>query len=118
MKRQDNGTYRCNHHEIILHTPVRVFCRQIDYNEDWFAVDADPDTLRPEMLYIWLEKRPDPNDPSIIETTQHELAPVHTYSVWAADTFWRAVRELADANNHTDNSAQSDAEADANDSSE
>lgn len=105
MARQANSTYRCNFHQIILHTPVRVFCKDIDYaqHEDWFDEPTDPKTLRPNMLYIWLEKRTQVGGETQIDLSLRELISVQTYTTWAADTFWRTVRNMSrDQNDPTD----------------
>ena len=62
MVHQSNGEYRCNQYNMTLHSPVKVFCKQIspptpdsdDYRQ-WFEDTLDTNTLEPKTLYTWVD---------------------------------------------------------------
>jgi len=61
MVRQQNGEYRCRQHDMILHSPVRLFCKNLtppmdsdDYKQ-WFEASLELDQLEASVLYTWVD---------------------------------------------------------------
>ena len=103
MVRQKSGEYRCRQHEIILHTPVSMFCKnltQSDENDDeayqaWFDAALIAPELQANTLYTWVIRN---TSGTQNETASHAdavaIAPINTYINWSAGAFWRVLRKV------------------------
>src|SRR5688572_9889543 len=62
MVRLQSGEYRCRQHEMTLHTPVSIFCKNLtpiaENNDEiyqaWFASAIDTAELESNTLYTWV----------------------------------------------------------------
>lgn len=101
MVRQQNGEYRCRQHDMILHSPVRLFCKNLspsidgeDYRQ-WFEASLELDKLEGSTLYTWVDTITR-NHQSEAETfvDPEIIAPITTYIAWSAGTFWQILRKI------------------------
>lgn len=102
MVRLQNGEYRCRQHNVTLHSPVRLFCKQIepptpdddDYRL-WFEQTFDTNTLEPNVLYTWVETITRDQQGSLETQSDTEvIAPFTSYTTWSAGTFWQVIRTV------------------------
>ena len=102
MIRQKDGEYRCRHHDVTLHTPVQMFCKQIEplQPEDddyrlWFEQSMQVDSLENNVLYTWVSITTSNSESQRETHTHHDLvAPFAAYITWSAGTFWQIIRKL------------------------
>jgi len=101
MVRQQNGEYRCRQHDMTLHSPVRIFCKNLtppaedDDYQQWFEETIDKDQLEPNMLYTWVETTTRDKDGSTSKQVDGEvIAPLTSYIAWSAGTFWQVLRTI------------------------
>jgi hypothetical protein len=104
MLRQANGEYRCRQHNIILHSPVSLFCKQIspiegqdESQQEWFAETIDQNRMNPATLYTWIETHLREGKSSNAQFDSEELALITAYMNWAAGTFWQMLRAVRQA---------------------
>lgn len=104
LLRQSNGEYRCKQHNLILHSPVSLFCKQIslleNQNEDleaWFKEAIDPDALAFGTLYIWIETHLRDGKKGVALFDSEELGLISAYLPWSAGTFWQVLRAIRQA---------------------
>ncbi|MEO1286810.1 MAG: hypothetical protein AAFV93_03510 [Chloroflexota bacterium] len=102
MVRHKNGEYRCRQHDVILHTPVSIFCNLItppeekdaDY-EQWFTQAMNAEKLDHNTLYTWVET---PTRDKIgvkeVQIDAEVIATITSYLAWSAGTFWQVIRTL------------------------
>lgn len=105
MARQQDGEYRCRQHDVTLHSPVRVFCKNLtppsadddDYAQ-WFTTSVNTSELEPNMLYTWVETITRDNK-SRVEThiDSETVAPLTSYGTWSAGTFWEVIRNIRES---------------------
>jgi len=104
MVRQQNGEYRCRQHNMTLHSPVRIFCKQItppttdrDDYELWFESTINVDQLAPNTLYTWVEITTRDKRGRVETHIDNEVvAPLTSYITWSAGTFWQVLRGIRD----------------------
>jgi hypothetical protein len=101
MLRQANGEYRCRQHNILLHTPISIFCKQISLIEGqdeteqaWFDSYIEPQHLAGAMLYTWIETHLRDGKTSLAQFDSEELGLISTYISWSAGTFWQVLRAI------------------------
>jgi hypothetical protein len=102
MLRQPNGEYRCRQHNIILHTPVSVYCKHIRLleNQDeeaqlWFEQYIEASDLAADTLYTWIEthlREGGKNKQARFDSL--ELTQIAIYLNWSAGQFWQSLRLL------------------------
>lgn len=104
MERQRDGEYRCKQHDMTLHTPVRVFCRQIvpsaddDAYNQWFDAHINAEELQPNLLYLWVETvTRNANDTATTHIDNEVVAPITSYLTWSAGTFWQVLRRIRES---------------------
>lgn len=101
MVRQQNGEYRCRQHDIILHSPVRIFCKNLtppvdsdDYKQ-WFETSIQLDKLDASVLYTWVDTNvKDSQGKQEMLTDWEMITPLTTYISWSAGTFWQVLRKI------------------------
>jgi hypothetical protein len=101
LLRHDNGEYRCRQHNIILHSPISIFCKQISLLEGqneaeqaWFKESIDPKRLNAATLYTWIETHIREGKKSIAKFDNEELGLLTAYITWSAGTFWAVLRSI------------------------
>lgn len=101
MTRREDGTYLCQKHRLILHSPVRIFCKFIEPTDEdpeyqeWFESTFASQPLQPKVIYIWLETlMRDSRGQSYTRFDWGLLAPFSVYRKWSAETFWEVVRGM------------------------
>jgi|GEM_PF-6179709 len=102
MVRHSNGEYRCRQHNMVLHTPVSLFCKMItlaaekdaDYRS-WFSDAINTDSLDPNTLYTWVET-PTRNKvgEQEVQIDPEAIAALTTYITWSAGSFWQILRKM------------------------
>jgi hypothetical protein len=104
MLRQAGGEYRCRQHNIILHSPVSLFCKQIspietpdDAERRLFEENIDPTRMSATTLYTWIETHLREGKSSITQFDSEELGTITAYGSWAAGTFWQMIRAVRQA---------------------
>jgi len=100
MVRQQNGEYRCRQHDMILHSPVRLFCKNLapsietDDYQQWFD-KLELDKLDANTLYTWVDTIiRDAQGETEIHVDPEMIAPMTTYIAWSAGTFWQILRKI------------------------
>lgn len=101
MVRHKTGEYYCRQHNIRLHTPVSIFCKNIepavtqdaDYQQ-WFTTNLNTNLLEHNMLYTWVETLVIQHKKRKTLIDISTIAPVTTYSQWSAGTFWETLRTV------------------------
>lgn len=102
MVRQQNGEYRCRQHDMTLHSPIRVFCKNLtppisdddDYRQ-WFTASVNTNQLSPNVLYTWVETTTrDPQGKVETHIDIESIAPLTSYLTWSAGTFWQILRKV------------------------
>ena len=106
MVRQQSGEYRCRQHEMTLHTPVSIFCKNLtpnDANADetyqtWFDSAINTVELDSNTLYTWVTTitRSKQNEAEV-QVDSVAIAALNTYMNWSAGVFWQALREVRQA---------------------
>lgn len=105
MLRQQDGEYRCRQHDMTLHSPVRVYCKNLtpppidddDYVQ-WFSESVDTTALEANMLYTWVETLTRDNANKVEKRIDAEtVAPLTSYSTWSAGTFWDVIRNIRES---------------------
>lgn len=101
MLRQASGEYRCKQHNIILHTPVSLYCKQIglpdNQNEEtqaWFSEYIESHRLNANTLYVWVETHLREGKKSIAVFDGVQLATISAYLTWSAGVFWQVMRSV------------------------
>lgn len=102
MVRQQDGEYRCRQHDMTLHTPIRIFCRQLspraEDSEDlqaWFESTLDTNKLQPNSLYTWIETTVrDAQGTQEKHIDTEVIATLTSYASWSAGTFWEVLRRV------------------------
>src|SRR5689334_8372016 len=91
MQRQSSGEYRCRQHNIILHSPVSIYCKQISLIEGqeeaekaWFDETIDPNSMHNATLYTWIETHIREGKNSYAQFDSEELGTITAYGTWAA----------------------------------
>lgn len=105
VERHANGEYRCRQYNIVLHTPVSLFCKMIepaskrdsDYTA-WFYQRLDFDALEKNILYTWVETLIyNQQGENTIQVDAETVAPVTAFTAWSAGAFWKVLRSVRKA---------------------
>jgi hypothetical protein len=104
MLRQPDGAYRCRQHDVVLLSPVRVFCKNLmphpaddPTHAQWVASAINTDELEQNMLYTWVQTTiRDDQDDIHIHLDCEAIAPLTSYMTWSAGTFWEVMRRIRD----------------------
>jgi hypothetical protein len=103
MVRMPSGVYRCRQHDLILHTPVSIFCKNLTpmaENDDeaylaWFDSAVDTSELEANTLYTWVTTNTRSTQNEIeVQVDKEIVGTLTTYSNWSAGAFWRVLREV------------------------
>ncbi len=101
MVRQQNGEYRCKQHDMILHSPVRLFCKNLtpadesDDYQQWFEASLELEKLEANTLYTWVDTiTVNAQGDSVTHVDAEAIAPLTTYISWSAGTFWQVLRKI------------------------
>ena len=104
LLRQRNGEYRCQQHNLLLHSPISLFCKQISLLENqspeleaWFDEHIDPDTLDFGTLYIWIETHLRTDKKGVARFDSETIGLISAYLTWSAGTFWQVLRMVRQA---------------------
>ena len=94
MQGHKHGGYRCRQHDMILHTPVTLFCKMHNpVEQDGGGEETiDLESLDANALYIWIEKPGQDEGEAQIEVGV--VATLIDYQAWSAGMFWQRIREL------------------------
>jgi hypothetical protein len=106
LLRLQSGEYRCRQHDVTLHTPVSIFCKNLTpmvENGDeayhaWFDSAVDTAELDANTLYTWVttNTRSFQNDVEV-QVDKEVIGTFATYNNWSAGAFWRILREARQA---------------------
>lgn len=108
MVRHKSGEYRCQQYNMTLYTPVSIFCKMLDQDEQkdedyhlWFRRNLNLGEFRPNMLYTWIETSVEDKQGQLyLEIDAETIAPIASYQKWTAGAFWQMIRELRLAKRH------------------
>jgi hypothetical protein len=99
--RLQSGEYRCRQHDITLHTPVSLLCKNLsplheddEIYLDWFKQTLDTDTLENNTLYTWVTTTVKKQDTAELLVDVETVATITTYLNWSAGIFWQVLRDV------------------------
>lgn len=103
MVRLQSGEYRCRQHEMTLHTPVSIFCKNLtsptensdEAYQTWFSSAIDTSELEANTLYTWVTTttRSIQNEVTV-QVDKEVVGTFAAYNTWSAGAFWRVLREV------------------------
>lgn len=96
MLRTAAGEYRCKQHDLVLHSPISLFCRHLTPPEaaesplkEWIHDGIDRSSLQSGWLYTWIALA-DNGD----EVTYIPFVRILEYVAWSPGMFWRELRHI------------------------